>query len=120
MAISRVHCIFLLLVALGLAQAWAKSDAVPGTSLSALSLEELDDRLQVSRSPSALLVLFDPLTRRAAGMPHRPRPQPGQGGPTCRHDLVLRLAPLRHPLPREPCRQRPPGDAVYFRPPQFP
>lgn len=83
MAISRTHCLFLLVAALCVAQAWAKSDVAPGASLSALSLEELDGKLQVSRSPSDLLLVFDPLTCRAPGMPHRPGPQPGQGRPEC-------------------------------------
>ncbi|KAK0750960.1 zinc transporter [Schizothecium vesticola] len=46
MAISRVHYLFLLVAALCVAQAWAKSDVAPATSLSALSLEELDGKLQ--------------------------------------------------------------------------
>ncbi|KAK0714585.1 ZIP zinc transporter [Lasiosphaeris hirsuta] len=46
MAVSRFHCLLLLVVSIGALHVWAKSDASAGGTLASLSLDELDEKLQ--------------------------------------------------------------------------
>src|SRR4051812_18061401 len=115
MAFSRVNRALLLLLAIGAVHVWAKTNRSQGTPLSSLSLEELDEKLQVSaHHPKSNA---NPMAnhRPPSAMQHRPGAQPSESGVQPPSALALRLASFPHPLPGQPRRQRPSGDTVHLR-----
>lgn len=125
MAVLRMRYLTGLCLALLIAAVFAAPQNVTTESkVESLSLDELDEQLAV-RHPSAFICHASgsdantDIWRDIIDVPNRPGAQRDQARPPRPCALVPLDTTLRHPLPRLPGRQRPPRDAVHFRPAQL-